>query len=84
MSDINHRNQAFDYAPPKRGGSGYGALLLVGGVVALFILGMVLLSVETVPPESAAPAGAVAPAESGAPAIGTTAIEPLGLPAPTE
>ncbi len=67
MSDYNHRNQAFDYAPPTTGGSGKGALLLVGGLVVVFILAMAFLgaNTENVAPEGG-PASAVAPTDGGA------------------
>jgi hypothetical protein len=73
MSDYNHRNQAFDYSPPVRSGSGAGALLFIGGIVLLFILAMVFMGPGpeaagdgVVPADGAAPA--VAPLEETAPA----------------
>lgn len=78
MSNYDNHNQAFDYAPPRRGGSGYGALMVIGGIVVLFILGMVLLSPGdgTVTSEGAAP--------SVAPVDGAPITEPSTIPAPSE
>ena len=79
MSDYDHRNQAFDYAPPTRGGSGTGALMFIGGIIALFVLAIIFMGsgTSTLPED-----GAEVPAiESTAPAADTTAP---AAPAPTE
>lgn len=73
MSDYDHRNQAFDYAPPTRGGSGKGALLLIGGIVLLFILAMAFMGSGTdVVPAEGGPAAPVTPADEGAAAPAVT------------
>ncbi len=84
MSQYDHHNKAFDYAPPERSGSASGALLLVGGIIALFFLAMLFLGSGgpgTVPEEGAAPA--VAPAD-GAPAVEAPAPATDAAPAITE
>ena len=64
MSDYDHRNQAFDYAPPRSGGSGAGVLALIGGIVALLLLGFIFLGTGTSPlPDE----GGEAPAVESAP-----------------
>ena len=65
MSDYDHRNQAFDYSPPTRSGTGSGALLFVGGIVVLFILAVIFMGTggTPLPEDGAAPA-----VESPAPA----------------
>lgn len=71
MSDYDQRNQAFDYAPPTRGGSGKGALIFIGGIVVLFILAMFFMGGgSTLPDASTAPA--VTPSD-GAPVVDPTA-----------
>ena len=69
MSDYDHRNQAFDYSPPTRSGTGSGALLFVGGIVVLFILAVIFMGTggTPLPEDGAAPAvEAPAPAASAA------------------
>lgn len=71
MSDFDHRNQAFDYTPPTRGGSGSGALMFIGGIVVLFILAVFFMGSgpSTAPEDGAsAPAPAVEPSPPAVPA----------------
>ncbi len=72
MSDYDHRNQAFDYAPPAQSGFGGGGILVVGGLVALFVLALMFM----------APGGSPVPAENtAAPTVDTTTPT---APVPTE
>ena len=68
MSDYDHRNQAFDYAPPAQSGSGGGGLLFVGGLVALFVLAIMFMAPGGSPlPEEGAAAPVVESATPAAP-----------------
>ncbi len=70
MSDYDHRNQAFDYSPPTRGGSGSGALMFIGGIIALFILAIIFMgSGSSTLPEEGAAAPAVESTTPVAPAV---------------
>ena len=72
MSDYDQRNKAFDYTPPTRGGSGAGALLFIGGIVALFILAMVFMGGGSSP----------LPQDGTAPANGAPDVSPMAPEAP--
>jgi hypothetical protein len=72
VSDYDHRNQAFDYAPPAQSGAAGGGLLVVGGLVALFVLAIMFM----------APGGSPVPAENTpTPVVDTTAP---AAPVPTD
>lgn len=72
MSDYDQRNQAFDYTPPSRGGSGGGALIFVAILVVLFVLAMLFMGgSSTLPADGAAPA-----APLSAPTVGEPVVDP--------
>lgn len=71
MSDYDQRNQAFDYKPPSRGGSGAGALIFIGGIVVLFILAMLFMGgPSTLPADGAAPVETAPIVDPTAPILG--------------
>ncbi|WP_341861356.1 hypothetical protein [Gymnodinialimonas sp. 57CJ19] len=71
MSDYDHRNRAFDYTPPTRGGSGSGALIFIGGIVVLFILAMLFMGggSSTLPDDGTAPATVTPVVDPTSPAL---------------
>ncbi|MEM7721205.1 MAG: hypothetical protein AAF376_02420 [Pseudomonadota bacterium] len=76
MSDYEFRNKTFDYAPPSRSGGAGGALMLVGGIIALFFLAMLFFGASdgTAPATETGAAAPVvgeetAPAAPAAPAV---------------
>jgi hypothetical protein len=75
MSDYDHRNQAFDYAPPTRGGSGSGALMFIGGILVLFVLAIIFMGGGT---------GPVPEGDAAAPAVEQTAPSAPVAPAPVD
>ncbi|QBY00249.1 hypothetical protein E2K80_05450 [Rhodophyticola sp. CCM32] len=77
MSDFDHRNNTFDYAPQDSSGSTLGALLFVLGIVGVILVAMFFLGGDgnsTAPADpgtapAIAPAPDVTPGAPAAPAI---------------
>ncbi len=81
MSDFDHRNKAFDYAPPTRTG-GSAAVWVVGGIILLFILALLFMGGDTAPPTD----GGVVPGPDGSVGTGAPALpaDPSAAPAPAD